>query len=216
MSSIRLPEAIPIPQRDSLTTTFEQSNQQNPFEIGAARSRRTRSLAPRLWTITFIMSLVQFQLFEDWYQNTIKGGSFIFDMQLLDDDDTLVWYTVNIVGEYTYANVGTAYDRWTVTMTVRSRLPSFAVRDPGTAELRGAITVGTDLTGLLHVPFIMRGAVTVGTELKGLLHANAMRGMITVGTELTGNLSLTGAGGFELRADGSRELRADGSFELRQ
>jgi len=235
-SSISIPATLPIPQRDSFSSTYEQPNSRTEMEIGAPRQRRTKSIAPKLFTLTFVMNGTQFQQFEYWYQNSIKGGSLLFDMQLLDDDNTLVWYTVNIVGEYSYANVGTAFDRWTVTMTVRSKLASFAVRNPGTSELQGVVSAGTELQGAISIPYVMRGAVYVGTELQGLLNSASMRGSISVGTDLSatlgvattimrgmitvdtslqGTLAATGTN-YELREDGSRELREDGSFELRE
>lgn len=213
----RLPEALPLPQRDTLSTTFEQVNGRTVMEIGAARQRRLRSIAPRLFSVSLVLNAPQFQQFEYWYQNSIKGGALVFDMQLLDDDNTLVWYTVNIVGQYTYENIGTADTQWLVRITVRSTLPAFSVRDPGTA-LIGRIDVGTELLGNLSVPFVMRGMVSVGTELQGAIRSQSMRGQINVGTELVGNMntSSSAAGGDQLREDTSRKEREDGTFQLRE
>lgn len=185
----RLPEVLPLPQRDSLSATFEQVNSRTEMDLGAPRQRRMRSTAPRHFSVSLLLTAMQFQQFEYWFQNSIKGGSLVFDMQLLDDDNTLVWYTVNVIGEYTYQNVGTASDQWMVRMTVRSKLPSFTTRDSGT-ELIGRIDVGTELQGNLYVPFTMRGAVSVGTELQGLIRTTAMRGRIDAGADLSGQLSI--------------------------
>lgn len=158
-SSIRIPEALPIPDRDSFQATFEDIATRTPMEVGAPRVRRARSLAPELFTLTMDLNLSQYQEFDYWYQNTIRGGESEFDMQLLDDDTTLVWYTVRMIGEYQYQNIGPFLDQWQITMTVRTFKPSFADRPPGTNDLKSGLVMEMTLAGHLSVPYVMRGAI---------------------------------------------------------
>lgn len=181
-SPIRLPAIISIPQRDSFTDGFEFANLRTQFEIGAPRSRRMRTLAPRLFSVTFVCDAQQFQEWEYFYQDTIKGGSLPFDILLLDDDNSYVWFTVNTVGDYTYNNVGTAYDRWNVVVALRSKYPSFSTRDPGTSELGGLASVGADIFGGLHIPYVMKGLSSIDVLLEGKIASDPMRGLITIDT----------------------------------
>lgn len=185
-SSIRIPESTPLPDRDTFQSNFESSTKTMPMEIGGARQRRMRSIAPRRWTLKITMSTVQYQEFDYWFQNAINGGASLFDMQLLDDDQTLVWYTVNALDGYGFENVANDADTWIITMTVRSKLPSFTDRVPGTNDLHGDAELGISSAGVLHVPYTMRGAASLGLSAQTRLGSPRMQGRTDMGVVLAG------------------------------
>jgi alpha-L-arabinofuranosidase B-like protein len=176
------------------------------MEIGAPRQRRVRSVAPRQFDITIDLDLNQFQTFEYWYQNDVKGGAAKFDIQLLDDDNDLVWYTVQIVGVYQYANVGPLLDQWTVTMTIRTIGESFAVRAPGTDDLRAITVFELTAIGSLHVPYVMRGLASLDLTAKASIGYGKMYGQAYLELTAVGELFvnvLYGKATFDMTATGN-------------
>lgn len=140
-TGIRLPLELPLVTRTSHGDTFEEIRKAFEPEIGVIRRRNRMRVAPRIFDCQLELSQDEYSLFDNWWQDVIKGGERDFDIQLLDDDYTLVWYTVHVIGEYT-AEVIDPMD-WRVSFRVKALGDSFGpIRGSGTDELGGRVTVG--------------------------------------------------------------------------
>ena len=119
--------------------------------------------------------------FDFWWQDTIKGGEEDFDIQLLNDDDTLVWYTVHVLEEYS-ADVTKTMD-WLVSFKVRAKLDHFGtVRVSDTDQLMGAASIGVaSATGALKVSTPFYGIGTVGVTAPAKFTVIGLRGTNEVG-----------------------------------
>lgn len=188
--SIRFPAQLPRPDRDTYQEAFEESRSRVPMETGSQRQRRRRSLAPRTFTLTFNFSLAQYATFDNWYQNDIKGGSLPFDIELLNDDNDVVWFTVYQIAEYSYAIRGVALDTWQISWVVQSRLPSFVTRVPGTNELSGVSLNTMTNTGNLEVKKSFFGKSVIEMDNPGRLISTAMYGLASNQNVSFGNLEV--------------------------
>lgn len=134
-TGIRLPPSIRQPDRE-LDDTYEETRTTVDMDIGPARVRNKMRSAPRLFNVRWTLDQAGYHAFDIWFQETILGGEQEFDLQLLDDAETLVWYTARwLAGTY---NAEIQQDgKWVVTGTIRAVGDSFAYRPPGTDELAG-------------------------------------------------------------------------------
>ncbi len=152
------------PERSGFSDTYEETRSRVEMEIGAARTRNLMRSTPRLFEVSFTFNYNEYNVFDNWWQNTILGGLHTFDIQLLDELDELVWFTVRWIGKYK-ASIDPS-NNWVVTGSLRSEDESFEDRPPGTDELRGKTKITTKATGKIKIGKTVRGSATV--ELTGV------------------------------------------------
>lgn len=157
-TGIRFPADLPLPLKDGYSTEFENTRLRMAMETGAFRQRRNRRKAPRLFDLKWEFSQSQFTEFDKWWQDTIKGGALAFDVQVLDDDAGIVWYTVMPVGgQYKNEVLDHFSENWAVTMRVRALADSFIDRPVGTDELHGISTPSVLATGEMLIGVALSG-----------------------------------------------------------
>jgi len=160
-TGIRYPADLQRPDRGGFGDTFEEIRTEVPMEVGAPRVRNRMRSAPRIFDVRWTFSQTEFTLFDNWWQYTIKGGASEFDIQLLDDDQTLVWFTVRALGDFKAEVVNEL--EWLVTLRLRALSDNFGTtRAAGTDELRGRSTPGVNASGNLLVYSPIRGSTSVG------------------------------------------------------
>lgn len=180
-TGVRFPSTLRVADRDGHGDTFEEIRSAFEPEVGSVRRRNRMRSAPRVFDLQWVFRQADYHTFDLWWQNTIKGGERDFDIQLLDDDETLVWYTVHVLGPYKAEVVNEL--EWRVTMRVRALGDNFgAVRPSGTDELAGRTSVGVSrASAAIKIAKPIRGAATVGLTGTGKLNFDAMRGATSVG-----------------------------------
>lgn len=151
--------------------------------MGPPRRRNLTRSVPRVFECTWTMSQDDFNLFDNWWQFSIKGGSLEFDIELSDDDSGLTWYTVRALGEYKAEIIGEMME-WRVSMTLRAMGETFGTTRPaGTDELGGAGRAGiTSAVGkaLIYTPF--RGSTSIGIRATvGRLDKPLLQGRASIG-----------------------------------
>jgi len=195
-SGIAFPMDLPVVSRPGHGDMFEEIRSSFEPEVGVARRRNRMRVAPRIFDIQLDLSQDEFSIFDYWWQDTILGGEKEFDIQLLNDDNVLVWYTVNVLGEYS-ADVTKTMD-WIVSFKVRAKLDAFGtIRVPGTDTLAGTADVGLSSTsgGLLaYTPFY--GSGTIDLTATGEFNITGLLGAADVGLYWVpwGKLQITLAG----------------------
>lgn len=180
-AGIVFPTNLPVVSRPGHGDMFEEIRSAFEPEIGVSRRRNLMRKAPRIFDIQLDLSQAEFQEFDFWWQDTIKGGEEDFDIQLLNDDDTLVWYTVHVLEEYS-ADVTKTMD-WLVSFKVRAKLDHFGtVRVSDTDQLMGAASIGVaSATGALKVSTPFYGIGTVGVTAPAKFTVIGLRGTNEVG-----------------------------------
>ena len=180
-TSIRFPSSLQIADREGHGDTFEEIRSAFEPEVGAVRRRNRMRMAPRIFNLQWVFTQDDFHTFDVWWQDTIRGGEHEFDVQLLDDDETLVWYTVRALGSYKAA-IDEEY-QWQVSLRVRTLSENFGTyRAPGTNELRGQTSIGVSkATAAIRIDKVLRGKTTVGLTASGRLTIPPLRGIVTVG-----------------------------------
>lgn len=181
-TGIRFPVDLPPPSREGYGDEFEETRSKFAPEVGAARRRQRTRATPRLFSVQWAFDQDQYQTFDKWWQYVIQGGALPFDIQLLDDDATLTWFTVYFMGDYDAEVVGVM--DWRVRGTLRAIDVTFGTtRAPGTDELLGRAAVGvTAATGKLLITRALRGAANVGLQnAEGHLLLPPLEGEATVG-----------------------------------
>lgn len=179
-TGIRFPIQLPVASRNAHSDTFENSRSNLNMEVGPSRRRNLMRKPARLFSLQWQLSQSEFQIFDLWWQDSIKGGSLQFDLQLLDDDQTLVWYTMTARGEYA-AEVADSLI-WIVSLQVRALNDHFGViRAPGTDELRSQVAIGVTTSGALLIPTVLRGRASIGIAAMARLNLPPLRGTATVG-----------------------------------
>lgn len=133
--------------------------------------RQRMRATPRLIDVTWQMTEGNYREFDQWFVETLQGGSKEFDIQLLDDDEQLVWYTGRWLGG-TYRASITEDDKWQVSGTIRAVADSFDVRPSGTDELEGKAVVRLRAYGTLLIPKVMFGFAGLGLrDARGVMPA---------------------------------------------
>lgn len=205
---------FPLPQPGSIADTYDETRSSVDMEAGPARVRNKMRTAPRVFDVQWLMSQSAYETFDRWWQFTIKGAEREFDVQLLDDDETLVWYTARWIGEYS-ASINSERYEWTVSGKLRALGDSFLVRPSGTDELQGRASVGMTARGELRAVGVrLYGRASVGISAIARLDSLPFYGSASVGISARGSLGIVISR--ELREDGGDELREDGDIELRE
>lgn len=161
-TGIRIPPQVPPPLRDGYGDTYEETRTSVEMDAGAPRIRNKMRSAPRLFTVTWHMTADVYKVFDIWFAETIAGGAKQFDIQLLDDSETLVWYTATFQ-DGSYRAAIEEDNNWRVSATLRAVGESFATRPPGTDEMRGVANLSLlPARGQLLIRKVLFGSVMLG------------------------------------------------------
>lgn len=106
------------------------------MDTGPDRVRNKMRITPRTFSVKWTMSNAVYRAFDIWFNDTVKGGLLEFDIQLLDDTETLVWFTCTFLDRTYQADI-VEDDKWLVTCTLLSVKDPFDTRPSGTDELQG-------------------------------------------------------------------------------
>lgn len=213
-TGIRIPPQVPPPLRDDYSDTYEESRTAVDMDAGAPRTRNKMRTAPRLFTVSWHMTAAVYKVFDIWFAETVAGGAREFDIQLLDDSETLVWYTATFEkGSYRAAVEDGG--NWRVSATLRAVGDSFPTRPPGTDELRGVAAL--DLTaprGLLVIQKVLFGSTTlgIGEGTRGVLKPVPLYGRAVLDLSGRGKLyprPLYGRATLSLTATGAPQVFGD-------
>jgi len=183
-TGIRFPPGLRPPDRDGYADALEEGRTEFQPDVGAARRRNKFRTTPRLFDVTWTFTQGEYYAFDWWVQNTVDGGAREFDVQLLDDDATLVWYTVQGVGPFSYDIADPEGElRYVVKWKFRAKDESFGeFRPAGTNELYGRCAPGVTARGRLLVYTPFRGRTSVGVvSARTRFSLPAMRGIANVG-----------------------------------
>lgn len=183
-SGIRFPQELRLPDRDGYGDVYAEGRTAFQPDTGAVRRRNRFTVTPRIFDVQWSFTQAELYAFDWWVQNTIEGGALKFDIQLLDDDQTLVWYTVNAVGQYSYdIQEPEAEPRYVVQWKLCALDNHFGeFRPAGTDELRGFTGVGVTGRGALQVAKALHGFTGVGvSSATGRLNLPPLYGTIEVG-----------------------------------
>lgn len=209
-AGIRFPSQLQYPERIGYSESFEDTRSLVEMEIGPARRRNKYRRPPRLFDLQWTFAQADFAVFDFWWQNTIGGGAWEFDIQLLDADQTIVWYTVTAVGEYKSEVVNAM--EWRVTLRVKALAASFGeVRESRTDELQGVCPVGVTPSGALLIPKTVRGTANVGLTASSRFSLPDLRGTAEVGMF---RLPRARFGAISLRATTTVGVAAAGSLQV--
>lgn len=180
-TGICFPADLRVPDRDGFGDTFEEIRSAFVPEVGSTRRRNRMRTAPRVFDLQWVFTQDNYHIFDAWWQNTIKGGEQAFDIQLLDDDETIVWFTVHALGEFKSEIVNEL--EWRVTLRVRALEENFGTMRPsGTDELGGRAVVGVAQgTGAIKAYTPIRGKATVGLTATGRFNVTGLFGLATPG-----------------------------------
>lgn len=181
-SSIRIPIEIPVPDRAGYGDRFRPHRSEWQPEIGATRRRQKYRRTLRTFDVQFTMSQAQYQIFDIWYQNDIRGGELEFDMQMLDDDKTLYWYTVQGRQPFSFERADNGEPVYVVRWQVTAIDEGFAVREARTDELSGEAFVGIDeAVAVLQVVKALSGLSEIGVAADGRFNLLPLQGLSEIG-----------------------------------
>lgn len=162
-TGIRFPNGLAPPEPGGYGSTVYTGQSRTEMEIGAARVRNRRRAAPRFYEVSWRFTQEDYRRFDLWFQNSIQGGSRQFDIQLLDDDDELTWFTANWVPGTFEAAIDSSRYEWNVRGIVRVLGDTFGTTRPaGTDELYGDAAVTLTATGALLIGTALYGGADLG------------------------------------------------------
>lgn len=181
---IRFPSELRLPDREGYADIDEETRTEFQPSTGAVRRRHKYRTTPRVFDVQWTFTQNEYSIFDYWVQYTIDGGAAQFDIQLLDDDETVVWYTVSAIGEFSYEILEAEGElRYQVRWRLRARTAHFGeTRPASTDELYGRTTPEVVGSGTLHVYTPFRGLADVGIlSAKARLNLLPLYGSIDVG-----------------------------------
>jgi hypothetical protein len=194
---IRIPPDVPVPDREGHDNSFEDHRTEFQPVTGAIRRRAKYRSVPETYSVQWTLTFEEFSAFDYWYQYTIRGGELPFDLQLLDDDATLTWYTARGVGPISYEIID---PQGVIGYVIKWKLRVLGgdhgtFRPSGTDQLRGATSVGVTTAGNLfsYTPF--HGRASSGISATARI-APVLGGRTTVGVSARAYLDVLG--GFTL------------------
>ena len=165
-SGIQIPDELGPPNRGGYEDTYEETRSDVPMDIGPSRMRQLFSVTPRLFNVSWEWTPLQYGIFEQWWQESIGAGIAEFDIQLLDNNEILKWFTCTFAEGKFSANI-TRGQVWNVSARLRTIEPSFAVRLPTTDKLNGRANLKfVRARGYLPRPVQMYGAASFGPKVR--------------------------------------------------
>lgn len=178
-TGIRFPVSLPVPGRPGYGDTEETTRSEFRPEVGMGRRRQKYRSTPRIFEVEWTFKQAQYEQFDAWWQNVLQGGALPFDIQLLDNSETLSWFTVYWLGEYEAEVVGVM--DWRVRGRLRATAATFGTtRASGTDELGGRATLAVTGVADILVSTALRGAASIGATGTGRLKLPDMRGETTL------------------------------------
>lgn len=160
-TGIRFPKSLPPPSADGYGDTYEETRSKFNPQGGAPRMRQRMRATPKLIEVTWLMTESNYREFDQWFVDALQGGTKEFDIQLLDDDEQLVWYTGRWLGATYRASINEE-DKWQVSGTIRAVADPFDTRPSGTDELEGFAAVRLRAVGTLLIPKVLFGYAGLG------------------------------------------------------
>lgn len=183
-TGIRFP--LGVPEKTGFGDTYEETRSRLDMEIGPARVRNRMRLAPRTFTVQWSFGFDEYLIYERWWQNVIKGTSKKFDIQLLDDTESIVWFTCEWIKPFV-ANLN-ASNVWVVTGTIRTISDSFETRPSGTDELAGTVSMGLTASAAMLIKKTLYGKASLGLTAQAKPKAIPLYGRARLGLDGRGKL----------------------------
>lgn len=181
-ASIRIPTELPAPDRASYGDRFHSHRSEWIPEIGGVRRRQKYRRTPRTFDVQFTLDQVQYQIFDLWYQNDIRGGELSFDLQMLDDHADLMWYTVQGRTPYSFERSDNGEPVYVIKWQVTTLDDGFYVRPARTDELQGYADVGVDdATAAILITRALMGTAEVGVETSSRFSLIPLQGLAEIG-----------------------------------
>lgn len=129
-------EYLPLPLREGYAFQAVSPMQRTEMQSGRARQRRRFTSVPTMASVAWILSDVQAQLFEAWFEDALKSGSEWFDCPLKTPEGGIQNYAARFTDIYQGpALVGKSHWRFTAELELRER-PILA---PGWGNFPGLI-----------------------------------------------------------------------------
>jgi len=109
-TDIAFPAQLPVGKLAGHVIDAVDISERTIYEAGEQRVRRLFTIVPQKASVSWFLSQEHFDIFDDWYENTLLAGSFPFDVQVAGEGVVgVVWYTANFITPYTMETVAT---RW--------------------------------------------------------------------------------------------------------
>jgi hypothetical protein len=123
----------------------------------------------------------QYRIFDIWFEESSGAGVREFDIQVLDRNEVLRWFTCTFVNSTYTANIVDGA-KWTVTAKLRSIAPSFPVRLPLTDQLHGRASFSFSAKAALPKPVILHGRAAFGFKVRrAAIDRSNLSGRATLG-----------------------------------
>jgi len=97
---IQYPESLPPPLRDGYGFTPVSATRRTDMQSGRARKRRQFASVPTVTPVRWLLSSIQAQQFEAWYEDALTGGAQWFEMTLKTPQGSMA-YKARFVEAYT-------------------------------------------------------------------------------------------------------------------
>lgn len=212
-TGIRFPLDRPAAAQ-GFSDTYEETRTTVEMTTGPDRVRNKMRTAPRLFNVQWKVVHADYTKFDTWWHEVIKGGALEFDVQILDDTETPVWYTVRWIKSYKVEVSSDGDSDWIISGLLRTKGASFEDRPSGTDELEGRSLFRLRARGTLFIPTVLYGRASLHLTARGMLARPEMEGRAALHFLAKGRLQTLIED--ELREDGGHELREDGGRELRE
>lgn len=174
-TSIRFPVTVKRPDRNGYADTYEETRVQTQMEVGALRIRQMYRSSPRLFDVQWVLKQSEYAEFDRWFQDIVGSGVAEFDVQLLDDDETLKWFTCKWFPPKFEVSLD-QYDNWNLKARLWSNKAPFDERPSGTDELEGHVKNKLIAIGALRIGVTLHGAMDIQPLKAGGKLALPMRG----------------------------------------
>ena len=189
-TDILFPDDVPAPSAYGHSFAPIDISESAEFEVGEIRRRKRYRSVPQVATVSWLMTLEQFQSFSEWYETILLAGAKPFDIRLAKQGEyAMTWWTAIFVGPY--AAEAMHYGRWRVTASLLLTGEQFDVRVAptvrGDAFIRftaqatlnatpqtysGANIIFTTNATIEVVPIEMFGAATIVFTSSGTIASN--------------------------------------------
>jgi hypothetical protein len=135
-----LPPSLPPGLRDGHGFEPLPNARVRDRDQGEARMRPRFRSVPDRCTITWRFTQAEFDVFDEWFENTIVVGTEDFDLQVADraTEQGISWWTARFIGEYERADASGLRYRVSATLLLVDEIG--AVRVPPGIEASGGIT----------------------------------------------------------------------------
>lgn len=100
-TDILFPDDVPAPSAYGHSFAPIDISESAEFEVGEIRRRKRYRSVPQVATVSWLMTLEQFQSFSEWYETILLAGTKPFDIRLAKQGEyAMTWWTAIFVGPY--------------------------------------------------------------------------------------------------------------------